>query len=1219
MEFLTLSAIGLGLSAVSETLAGGIAGNAAYDLCKGGVRSLAERAQAGELRPNHLLLRAARRAQLRATRFTAAQFSKTLTAQPADRVRHLLAWCGRLEAWLGEEIEATQRDDYRIAMPPLDAAQAALLMQPAEAGDLQAQRDAFAAQVLDALVAELGAWNDAENQRAPLLPAVPEGFTAMLAEGWVLTQHDGGQLRRVFIEPLTRRRGAGAQMVRRGQQRQAEAEPAVATISWFECFASEFSVELSRDTAVQAVFNAKLLADLVLTRRQAGLPEGDPGAELAELLRAQGEALGGKLDAIAEDVHIIKTLVQPAWRAPWQLPPRAIEASFQGRAAQLEWLVARLRRAEPCTYVLGPAGFGKTALAAEALHRVVGEGGQAVGNPFRDGVVYLDLYALKARPDAVWSALATALGEPGDGQTPPEVLARRACAGRRLLLVLEGAEVADGAGDAARLAELLEVLDPTSNRRLVLTRDSAQCLPVQTCRVDEPLAPGEAEALFDQLAVPAPPAPVRQQVLDLLQGHPLALTWAASLLADPAEDAAELAADWRHAALPPLSDPHDPERTLRWLFARSMRGLDADSTRVLVALGHLAHAGVALAPVVSVLSASEAAGAPEAAAAQARALAALKRLTQRSLLRRLPAGGDGWQFAHVLAYQFARAQPVAEAEGQIGPALQSWAVQALNHAFSAAGWNETGPGRADRLIRHADALLEKLGCQDGYELFVQLQYRAFDRAVSVGQLGLALACGEASTRALHLARLEPALPPQWVDREFSVALNRRGGVVQAQGRLEEALVACKESLAVGRRLAAADPSNTQWQRDVSVSLENMGRIRRAQGRLDEALVAYEESLAVARRLAAADPSNTQSQRDVSVSLDNVGRIRQSQGRLDEALVAYEQSLAVARRLAAADPSDTQSQRDVSVSLDNVGHIRQAQGRLDEALVAYEESLAVARRLAAADPSNTQWQRDVSVSLDNVGRIRRAQGRLGEALVAYEESLALRRRLAAADPSNALWQRDVGVSLDNVGRIRQAQGRLDEALVTYEESLAVARRLAAADPSNTEWQRDVSVSLDNVGRIRQAQGRLDEALVAFEESLALRRGLAAADPSNTEWQRDVSVSLDNVGHIRQAQGRLDEALVAHEESLAVARRLTAADPSNTDWQHGLSYSLTIIAEVLAQQGRRDEGCELARESLAIDERLAALAPDHATWQADVRVSRALVTRLCGPPDAAAEAP
>ena len=57
----------------------------------------------------------------------------------------------------------------------------------------------------------------------------------------------------------------------------------------------------------------------------------------------------------------------------------------------------------------------------------------------------------------------------------------------------------------------------------------------------------------------------------------------------------------------------------------------------------------------------------------------------------------------------------------------------------------------------------------------------------------------------------------------------------AQGKLDEALKAYRDGLAITERLAAADRSNTLWQSDLSLSYHNVGDVLVAQGKLDEAL------------------------------------------------------------------------------------------------------------------------------------------------------------------------------------------------------------------------------------------------------------------------------------------------------------------------------------------------------------------------------------------------
>ncbi len=57
------------------------------------------------------------------------------------------------------------------------------------------------------------------------------------------------------------------------------------------------------------------------------------------------------------------------------------------------------------------------------------------------------------------------------------------------------------------------------------------------------------------------------------------------------------------------------------------------------------------------------------------------------------------------------------------------------------------------------------------------------------------------------------------------------------------------------KLAEADKTNSQWQRDISVALDKIAYVKLALGDTAGALAANEEGLEIARTLADADPEN----------------------------------------------------------------------------------------------------------------------------------------------------------------------------------------------------------------------------------------------------------------------------------------------------------------------------------------------------------------------------
>ena len=77
---------------------------------------------------------------------------------------------------------------------------------------------------------------------------------------------------------------------------------------------------------------------------------------------------------------------------------------------------------------------------------------------------------------------------------------------------------------------------------------------------------------------------------------------------------------------------------------------------------------------------------------------------------------------------------------------------------------------------------------------------------------------------------------------------------------------------IDQRLVKADPDNTSWQRDLSVAYDKIGDVLVAQGDLSGALQSYQADLAISARLAPKNPSNAEWQHDLSVTYDRVGDV-----------------------------------------------------------------------------------------------------------------------------------------------------------------------------------------------------------------------------------------------------------------------------------------------------------------------------------------------------------
>jgi len=122
-------------------------------------------------------------------------------------------------------------------------------------------------------------------------------------------------------------------------------------------------------------------------------------------------------------------------RLPFQRPPRV--PHFTGREAELAALLKDLQPGRAVT-ICGPGGMGKTALSAEAIWQLAP--GSEPPQRFPDGIIFHTFYH---KPQAALALETFALAYGEDPRQSPLDAAKRALAGRRALIVLDGAEACD--------------------------------------------------------------------------------------------------------------------------------------------------------------------------------------------------------------------------------------------------------------------------------------------------------------------------------------------------------------------------------------------------------------------------------------------------------------------------------------------------------------------------------------------------------------------------------------------------------------------------------------------------------------------------------------------------------------------------------------------------------------------------------------------------------
>jgi tetratricopeptide (TPR) repeat protein/predicted Ser/Thr protein kinase len=198
-------------------------------------------------------------------------------------------------------------------------------------------------------------------------------------------------------------------------------------------------------------------------------------------------------------------------------------------------------------------------------------------------------------------------------------------------------------------------------------------------------------------------------------------------------------------------------------------------------------------------------------------------------------------------------------------------------------------------------------------------------------------------------------------RDVAIAHQWRGNVLRAVGEgaaagSEERTKAFEGSLDAYREqnrifVALRSDAEPTSVRDVTVSFEKIGDIFVQLGRLDEAIVEFRKSLAIREEVLAAKPNDHEARTDLVSATAKVGNVLMLQGRLDDAEPLLRRSRQLAAEAVENDPTDVLAKQNKVVGeyrLSLFAELRaKEEGRSKDERLAFMDEAVAQMRLAVA--------------------------------------------------------------------------------------------------------------------------------------------------------------------------------------------------------------------------------------------------------------------------------
>jgi tetratricopeptide (TPR) repeat protein len=429
-----------------------------------------------------------------------------------------------------------------------------------------------------------------------------------------------------------------------------------------------------------------------------------------------------------------------------------------------------------------------------------------------------------------------------------------------------------------------------------------------------------------------------------------------------------------------------------------------------------------------------------------------RRQAVRDAIAAIQAGAAAGDGRLQRAYDLLTSCRVAEAEAL----LQEVAEDKARIAGNSTGNSENGRKAAAAAYRNlaAFALLHR-----GFETAVA----AYDKVLEFEPDDLASLCWS----SFALLRRKPEEAEVRLMRALALAGGSESGrfwlplVLMTLGdvhirnrRQPEALKLFRDGLAAAEREAQSDPDNAVWQHDLSIAHDRIGDALAAQGDLPAALASFRNGLGISERLVKSYPGGLNS---LQSSHNKIGDVLRAQGDLAGALASFRAGFAIAEQLAEGDADCTEW---ASLPWDfyreshrRIGHVLKEMDRLAEALESFRAGLAIAERLAQANPGIDMFLYDLWESHNDTGSVLAAQGDLAAALASFRDGLAAAEQTVTVQRANGhlVYQSLPAASWEKIGGVLETQGRSAEALEAYRNGFAVRERFAQSGaPGKLHW-------------------------------------------------------------------------------------------------------------------------------------------------------------------------
>jgi tetratricopeptide (TPR) repeat protein len=641
--------------------------------------------------------------------------------------------------------------------------------------------------------------------------------------------------------------------------------------------------------------------------------------------------------------------------------------------------------------------MGKTALAAEAVWRLAPE--EQPPERFPDGVIFHSFYNQPQVAIAL-EKIALAYGE--EPRPNPVEAARRVLAGKRALLILDGAENADDLPAVLKVRDRCGVLVTTRDRRDA-PKDRTDLKPLEKTKAVELLQSWAGEFASEKVAA--------EEICRRVGYLPLAVRLIGRYLERVGEEAQDYMLWLTETPLEALDQGERQEQSVPLLLERSLEQVGENARLVMAVAGVLALDSFDIQSVAAALDLPVNSLRPE-----------LATLVSSGLLMR---AGKRYGISHPLIHTYARERctPTSLVVQRLAAFYDGYAREQTEQGIE-------GYARLDDERVHIMNVIEACGEQGEWEAAKSLVW-AVDGYLDIcgywTEWVMALETGMESARYLDERKDEDAF------------LDKLGIAHHSMGKVKQAIEFYQQALSIAGEIGD--------RRAESAHLGNLGLAHRSLGQVDFAIEYFQQALVIQREIGDRHLEGNQ--------LGNLGLAYSDLGQVEQAIEFLQQSQKIHHQIG--------DRRSEGADLGNLGTAYYSLGQVENAVEFYKQALSIAveigdRRAESAHLSNLGMaylgleQVEVAIEytqqaltiaqeigdrhlegnqLGNLGLAYSDLEQMEQAIEYYQQALTIAQEIDHRRNEGG-WLCNLGLAYNALGQVEKAREYLKEALIIFEE-------------------------------------------------------------------------------------------------------------------------------------------------------------------------------------------